>query len=1236
MHSQEREGAAMRVSFLRLRAYPSWSGYAVALLCVSAAALITPRLSAVLSPNIFPLFFAAVIISAWYGGFKPGALATVLSVAMISYLSPERWLTSTSGIIRLGTFVLVSLLISWLIGALYQSIAAVRERETWFQEIFEASRDAVFLVNERAEFIEVNRAACELTGYSRDELLKMSIPDLHDEADLEAFNNYFHSIMEGEDVASEAFVRRKEGGKILVEFSNRRMVFRGHAVMHTTGRDVTERRRIEERLQQSERQLATAQQVAHIGSWEWDTLTDQASWSEELYRIMGLEPHECTASLKTVLDLIHPFDKEFVRDVLDNALKDHGPFDIYNRIVRPDGAVRTMHSLGETIVEDGRVKMIGTAQDVTERKRAEEALRRAEEKYRSIFENAVEGIFQSAPEGRFIVVNPAMARMFGFESPEEMVSARTDIGWQHYVGPQSRDSLRRLLDEQGVAEKFEAEVYRKDRSKFWTSENVRAVRDVSGALLYYEGFIEDITERKRAEAALLESEARLEEAQRMAHLGYWEHDYLTSRMTLSEEASQILGMPPGRGSGDLATGEEQWREAIHPEDLERVLRAAAEALGGGAQYDVEYRLVHPDGEARTLHSKGDVTWDESGRPARMFGFVQDITDVRQAEQELRASESRFRTFVDHATDAFFLFDDAATILDVNSQACESLGYTREELIGMTPFDFDPDADEAGVEQVRARLEAGKVVAFDRCHRRKDGAVFPVEVRCRPFRQGGRMLSVSLVRDITERKRAEEALRESQKQYEALVNSVDGIVWELDLESFRFSFVSKSAERILGYPLSMWLDEPHFWEDRLHLDDRAWAVNFSADATARREDHQFEYRMIAADGHVVWLRDYVTVNAREDDSVYLCGVMVDITERKRAEEDWQQQKEILQKIFDHIPAMVDFVDSTGAILMVNREWERVTGWSSAELPGRDILAEFYPNPEYRRYVLDCINSATGEWRDFKTRVRSGKVLDTSWANVKLSDGTSIGIGQDVTERKRAEEAREQLLREREQLLASLVKAQEDERRRIARELHDQLGQQITALMLGIKWLKHSGHCQPLAMKHLDRLQEYADQLSREVHHIAWELRPAALDDLGLHTALGNYLEKWAESSGKRAELHSSGFNGHRLSTQIETTLYRVIQEALTNVAKHSEAECVSLILERRDNHVLAIIEDDGRGFNFEAVMSAPESEHKLGLLGMRERLASVFGTLDIESTPDAGTSVFVRIPTPPIESERVIR
>ncbi len=226
--------------------------------------------------------------------------------------------------------------------------------------------------------------------------------------------------------------------------------------------------------------------------------------------------------------------------------------------------------------------------------------------------------------------------------------------------------------------------------------------------------------------------------------------------------------------------------------------------------------------------------------------------------------------------------------------------------------------------------------------------------------------------------------------------------------------------------------------------------------------------------------------------------------------------------------------------------------------------------------------------------------------------------EMAERLRAEQERQELLRR-------LVVAQEDERRRISRELHDQVGQQLTAIMLGLKALDVASHGREPTIASLQQLQELTDQLAREVHSLAWELRPPALDDLGLETALYNYAEEWAERSRVVVDFHSSGFETGRLPLTHEAAIYRIAQEALTNVSKHSMADRVSLILERRGDQVLAVVEDNGKGFDVHGLQEKSTEERNLGLVGMRERVSLLGGTLTIESAAGMGTSLFVHIP-----------
>ena len=350
-----------------------------------------------------------------------------------------------------------------------------------------------------------------------------------------------------------------------------------------------------------------------------------------------------------------------------------------------------------------------------------------------------------------VVLSEESWRIFGIgphERPADL--AEWNKRWQAFIHPEDRTRVLAAVQAslaEGPRYDVEFRIIRKDGDIRVIHSQGDVIHDDSGRAVRMFGTQQDIT-------ALRESEQRLQAAQRLARVGWWERDYTTQRAALSEEACRIFGVQPV----DLPHWQERWVNLIHPDDRQKTAEASEIALRGGPRYDVEYRVLRPDGTVRVVHSQGDVTRDDDGRAIRQFGAMQDITELRRAEQELRASEARFRTFVDHARDAFLLLDGNLTIVDVNRQACESLGWTREELIGMHPRDFDAALDEASIARRVKRAEAGETITFETLHRRRDESVFPVEIRTGTFEQGGELFYLALARDISERKLAEEKMR----------------------------------------------------------------------------------------------------------------------------------------------------------------------------------------------------------------------------------------------------------------------------------------------------------------------------------------------------------------------------------------------------------------------------------------------------------------------------------------------
>ena len=422
---------------------------------------------------------------------------------------------------------------------------------------------------------------------------------------------------------------------------------------------------------------------------------------------------------------------------------------------------------------------------------------------------------------------------------------------------------------------------------------------------------------------LRKNEARLEEAQRIAHFGWWERDFNTNRVMLSDELCRIFGVQPA----DIPEWHQRWLKLIHPEDRPRVAEAAAAALRGGPRYDVEYRVVRPDGAVRVVHSRGEVTWDDAGRPLRQFGVLQDITELRRAERELRASEARFRTFVDHAMDAFFLLDDRLTVIDVNRQACDSLGYSREELIGMHPRDFDVGLDEASIERLRQRIAAEETLIFETRHRRKDGRSFPVEISATQFEPGGRLLC--LVRDITERKRSEDALRTSEERFRTLVQFSFDAYWETDAQH-RF-IRQEFAEGLSDAPAPGSEIGKTRWEvPYMEPGEEAWRKHRET-LDAHLPFRDFELARPTPDGG----KRYVSVSGmpmfdEKGHFVGYRGVGRHITERKQAEVAIRESEQRFRTLFEKANDAIFLENESDEIIEANERACALLGYSREEL------------------------------------------------------------------------------------------------------------------------------------------------------------------------------------------------------------------------------------------------------------------------------------------------------------------
>jgi PAS domain S-box-containing protein len=846
---------------------------------------------------------------------------------------------------------------------------------------------------------------------------------------------------------------------------------------------------------------------------------------------------------------------------------------------------------------------------------ARDALRESERRYQDLYDHAP-ALYWSVElaTGRILACNETAARVLGY-GREELIGGSVFDLYAPECHAQVRAGIRQLQAAGEVRDQILV-VRRRDGTILEVSLQATAVRDAEGNVVASRSTWIDVSTSKRAERALQLSRDRLAQAERVAQMGHWHYDVATSRITWSAGHCRLFGLEPHQFDGTW----EAYAGLVHPSDrsaVEARLRWYLREKRGG---EGEYRILRADGEVRYLRATAEVVSDARGTVTSMFGTSTDVTDRRRLEEQLRH-------VVEHSTNVFFSHTATHVLTYVSPQVRDVLDCEPEEaLVRWTDFLTDHPDNQAGI---------------------------------------------------------------------------------------------AATERAI--------------------------------ATGKRQS-PYELQLRTARGRVIWVEVREAPLVRDGATVAIVGALTDITQRREVEDALRRERELLDRTVNNVPVMFATYDSAGRVLFVNRAWERILGWSLGECRAHpDLMAEFYPEPAERDRALAHIQDASGEWEDFRTRVRGGRILDTMWANVRLSDGTLIGIGQDITERKAAERAlaeSEERLRlavtaanqglfdadvpsgvsvvspqycrmlgyepdelemtheawlERmhpddrpavgkryadylaghtgdyeaefrlrakdgtwkwilavgrlvewdangrprrflgshtditarkaaeEEVRASHARirelafqqeqAREAERARMARELHDEMGQALTGFKMDLAWLREripagDHDARTRAVEALGLVNGMVDVVRR----MSGELRPGVLDDLGLGPAIRWQVREFQRRSGLPVRLDGMECIpdmdlGHALA------VFRIVQEALTNIARHAQATTVVISANVADGRMRMAIRDDGRGI----LQEANTSRVPLGILGMQERAAAWGGTVTVEVATPRGTVVALEMP-----------
>ena len=1107
-----------------------------------------------------------------------------------------------------------------------QALLRLAEQESLLRSILNAEPECVKRVAADGTLLQMSEAGlCIIEADSFEQVVGRSVYDLVAPEFQELYRSMHEAVIRGASQQLEFQIVGLHGTRRWMETH---AVPLQNPIDHRVEqlaitRDITERKRVEAALRESEERFALAVEGSTDILWDAHRLLDEPWyapqtpiwWSPRVRELLGLEESESFETLEQWAGRLHPDDKDPVFGQLAAHIEHRVPYDAEYRLRTNRGDYLWIRGRGQAMWdEQGEVRrMSGSCQDITEGKQAEEALRESRQWLHALMDGTSDAVFIKDLQGKYLLFNAAAGRFAG-RNPDEVLGHDDTVILRHDEAHAVMEGDRMVMAG-GKTITYDEHMTDADGMYRTFSATKGPLFDAQGTVSGLFGICRDMTEHKRAEEAIREAELRYRTIFKQAGAGVAQIESLTGQFVqVNRQYCETVGLTEAEM---LAT---TFGAITHPDDLEPNLENMTRLLSGEIpSFTMEKRYLRKDGGIVWVNLNVAPLWRPGELPVHHIAIVQDITERKRAEEALQRSERQLRTVLDALPVGIWLTDQSGKPVLSNPAA-------KQIWSGITQIRIETAANTAGwweaigpsselhrwalshalTKGVPSLNETLDLECLDGTKKTIRNTSVPVQDEA-----GVVLGAIVLNEDITALRQAQEALKLTQFSVD---HAVEGFFW-IDHDA-RILNVNDAACGMLEYTRDE-LRTMTVHDIDPNLSPERWSAHWKG--LKEKGSMTFESKLWSKTGRVMDAEvtiNYLYYEGRE----YNCVIMRDIGERKRTEASLRQSEERYRSLVDNAPIGI-FVNENGRFAYVNREMQRILKATNVyQLIGEPVLERIAP--EFHTVVKDRIRELMENRQPVPSLDEQYVRLDGSRVDVAVTaipssfDGTPVMqvLVLDIAERKRMEEA----LRQRERDLRVAV----EERERISQDLHDGILQSLFAVGLTLETAKSM--MSPRNRKTLGpSIDQVIDQLNRVMHEIRNFISGLGSDLLkgkDLPTALRHMLQSLSQDHATRVRLAVEDRAAKALSAEQALHLLLVSQEAVSNCIRHGRAQEATVSLKMLKQGIRLSIRDNGGGFNPDTAKGTGQ-----GLHNMAARAQKIGGRFTVFSKINKGTRVVFDLP-----------